>query len=128
MQVFAKDRDPYTRGNGQHDLYSDPFPSRDLSVPTPERIADALVAEIKAYGSCAVAFSAGVDSTVVAKAARLALGDRALAVTGVGPAVADGELAEARQLADLIGIRHVEVATDEINQPRYIANEADRCF
>ncbi|MEM8865376.1 MAG: ATP-dependent sacrificial sulfur transferase LarE, partial [Planctomycetota bacterium] len=46
----------------------------------------------------------------------------------VGPAVADGELAEARQLADLIGIRHVEVATDEINQPRYIANEADRCF
>ena len=90
--------------------------------------ADALVATLHAYGSCAVAFSAGVDSTVVAKAARLALGDRAIAVTGVGPALAEGELDDARELAARIGIKHVEQPTDEIDRAGYIANAPDRCL
>lgn len=92
------------------------------------REAQQLVDTLRAYGSCAVAFSAGVDSTVVAKAAQLALGDEAVAVTGVGPALAEGELEEAERLAALIGIRHEVVATDEINTPGYIANAPDRCF
>lgn len=87
-----------------------------------------LVETIRAYGSCAVAMSAGVDSTVVAKAAQLALGDRAVAVTGVGPALAEGELEASRQLAGLIGIRHEVVPTDEIHSPDYVANNHDRCF
>lgn len=94
----------------------------------PAAIAERLIATIASYESCAVAFSAGVDSTVVCQAAHLALGERAVAVTGVGPALAEGELAEARRLATLIGIAHVETATDESNAAGYIANAPDRCF
>lgn len=92
------------------------------------KAAEQLVEHVRAYGSCAVAFSAGVDSTVVAKAAHLALGERAVAVTGVGPALAEGELDAAREFAALIGVRHVEAATDEIHQAGYVANAPDRCF
>jgi uncharacterized protein len=89
---------------------------------------DRLVRTIAGYGSCAVAFSGGVDSAVVAKAAQLALGDEALLVTGSSPAMADGELDAARELAKLIGARHVVVSTDEFANPRYVANAADRCY
>jgi uncharacterized protein len=80
------------------------------------------------YGSCGVAFSAGADSTVLAKAAQLALGDAAVAVTGASASLAAGELEEARRLARQIGIRHVVIRTDELNRPEYVRNEADRCF
>lgn len=93
-----------------------------------EQLAERLVETLRGYGSCAVAFSAGVDSTVVAQAARLALGDRAAAVTGVGPALPDGELDEARRLAQQISIHHVEAPTDEIHSAGYQANGHDRCF
>lgn len=90
--------------------------------------AGKLVAFLKQFDSVAVAFSAGVDSAVVAKAAYLALGEKAIALTGVGPALAEGELEEAKRIAQLIGIQHVEVVTDEINNPLYIANNTDRCY
>lgn len=97
-------------------------------MPNPTQLAAQLTACIAEYGSVAVAFSAGVDSTVVAKAAQNALGDQAVAVTGIGPALAEGELQQSRQLATLIGIRHVEAPTAEITQPGYIANGHDRCY
>ncbi|MHB8970256.1 MAG: ATP-dependent sacrificial sulfur transferase LarE [Pirellulaceae bacterium] len=83
---------------------------------------------MRSFPSCAVAFSAGVDSTVVAKAAALTLGDRAVAVTGVSPSLADGELEAARRMARLIGIRHLEIDTDEMSQPQYAENSPDRCY
>jgi uncharacterized protein len=83
---------------------------------------------LRSFDSCAVAFSAGVDSTVVAKAAQLALGDRAVAVTGTSASLAAGELQEARRLAQLIGIRHLEVKTDEFADPQYTRNAPDRCY
>ncbi|OHB78093.1 MAG: TIGR00268 family protein [Planctomycetes bacterium RBG_16_64_10] len=83
---------------------------------------------LRSYQSCAVAFSAGVDSTVLAKAAQLALGDAAVAVTGVSASLAEGELEDARQLARQIGIRHVVVTTDELAQPDYVRNQSDRCY
>jgi uncharacterized protein len=89
---------------------------------------DELLRLITSYGSCAVAFSGGVDSAVVAKAATLALGDSAVLVTGDSAALADGELAAARDLAALIGARHVVVRTDELSKPDYVANAADRCY
>src|SRR5688500_1517037 len=80
------------------------------------------------YGSCAVAFSGGVDSAVVAQAAQLALGEGAVAVTGTSDALAAGELEAARDLAVRIGIRHVVISTEEFSNPEYVANKADRCY
>ncbi len=89
---------------------------------------DRLLALIRDCESCAVAFSGGVDSTVVAKAAQLALGDRALAVTGTSASLAGGELDEAKALARLIGIRHEVLSTGEFSNPQYLANAPDRCY
>jgi pyridinium-3,5-biscarboxylic acid mononucleotide sulfurtransferase len=65
---------------------------------------------------------------VLAKAAQLALGERAVAVTGCSASLAVGELDEARQLAQQIGIRHEIVETGEMSIADYRANQADRCF
>jgi uncharacterized protein len=79
-------------------------------------------------GSCAVAFSGGVDSAVVAMAARLALADDVVLVTGTSAALADGELEAARELAAFIGGRQVEISTEEFANPNYVANAPDRCY
>jgi uncharacterized protein len=89
---------------------------------------EALEASVAALGGAVVAFSGGVDSSVVAAIARRALGDRALAVTAVSPAVAAGELDGARRVADHIGIAHETVSTDELARPGYRANGRDRCY
>ena len=90
--------------------------------------ADAVVASIRSLGSCAVAFSGGVDSAVVAMAAQLALGERAVAVTGVSPSLAAGELDEARELAERIGIRHLVINTTEFENANYTRNDPNRCY
>lgn len=79
-------------------------------------------------GGVAIAFSGGIDSTVVAKAAQLVHGDRAVAVTSDSPSVARAELADARRLAEIIGIRHVVIPTAEFENPLYTRNEGDRCY
>lgn len=89
---------------------------------------DLLQATLSAYGSCLVAFSAGVDSTVVAKAAHVALGERAVAVTGTSASLASGELEQARELATSIGIRHEVIATKEFDDADYVRNAANRCY
>jgi uncharacterized protein len=89
---------------------------------------DQLIAAIGRLGACAVAFSGGVDSAVAAKAARLALDEQALAITGESPALAAGELRQASDLARLIGLRHIIVATQELDRPAYAANGPDRCY
>ncbi|MFZ5828816.1 MAG: ATP-dependent sacrificial sulfur transferase LarE [Planctomycetota bacterium] len=89
---------------------------------------DRLIELLKSYGSCAVAFSGGLDSTVLAKAAHLALGDRAVAVTGVSASLAGGELEESQSLARQIGIRHEVIQTEELSIPEYQANKGDRCY
>ncbi|AGA24704.1 ATP-dependent sacrificial sulfur transferase LarE [Singulisphaera acidiphila] len=96
----------------------------------PELIArrDGLLATLKGYGRVAVAFSGGVDSTVVAQAAQIALGDMAVAVTAVSDSLAEGELEEARELAQRIGIRHRVIRTEEFANPSYVQNSTDRCY
>jgi pyridinium-3,5-biscarboxylic acid mononucleotide sulfurtransferase len=83
---------------------------------------------VSSLGGAVVAFSGGVDSSVVAAVAHRALGDRAIAVTAVSPAVATGELDGARRVADHIGIAHEIVSTDELARPGYRANGRDRCY
>src|SRR5215470_15302149 len=89
---------------------------------------DALLAVLRELPGVAVAFSGGIDSTVVAKAAHLALGERAIAVTADSPSVARRELADARTLAQLIGIKHVVVRTQEFDNPDYTKNDGSRCY
>jgi uncharacterized protein len=89
---------------------------------------DQLLQIVRGYGRVAVAFSGGIDSTVVAKAAQLALGDSAVAVTAVSPSLATGELAQAEVIAKLIGIRHRVIHTDEFHDRNYVQNAPSRCY
>ncbi len=89
---------------------------------------DRLLELLRSFGSCAVAFSGGLDSTVLAKAAQLALGNRAVAVTGRSASLAVRELDEATELARQIGIRHEVIDTNELAIPEYRANTSDRCY
>ena len=89
---------------------------------------DDLLARLAGYGRVAVAFSGGVDSAVVARAALEACGEKAVAVTAVSLSLASGELEEARQFAALIGIRHVVLETQEFENESYLANPANRCY
>jgi uncharacterized protein len=89
---------------------------------------DRLLAILRELPGVAVAFSGGIDSTVVVKAAQLAIGSRAVAVTADSPSVARTELADAKELAALIGIRHVVVQTEEFDNPDYLKNDGTRCY
>lgn len=76
----------------------------------------------------AVAFSGGIDSTVVARAAYEALDERAIAVTADSASVPRAEIDDARRLAALIGIRHRVVTTHEFDDPAYRRNDGSRCY
>jgi len=83
---------------------------------------------LRGCGSVLVACSGGVDSVLVAAVAARVLGDRAVAATAVSPSLAASELYDARLAAQAAGIRHLEVVTDELDNPQYVANAPDRCF
>ncbi len=87
-----------------------------------------LLAILRDLPGTVVAFSGGVDSAVVAKAAHLALGERAIAMTSDSPSVPRSELAAARELAAIIGIRHEVLPTTEFDNPAYQKNGGDRCY
>ena len=89
---------------------------------------EAMRALIRAQGSALVAFSAGVDSTLVLKVAAQELGDRAVALTAVSASMAPEEQEEARALARQIGARLVEVQSKEVEDPRYASNPVNRCY
>jgi uncharacterized protein len=75
-----------------------------------------------------IAYSGGIDSTLVAKIAYDVLGDRALAVTAVSPSLLPEELEDARVQAAQIGIRHELVQTQEMDNPNYTSNPVNRCY
>jgi pyridinium-3,5-biscarboxylic acid mononucleotide sulfurtransferase len=89
---------------------------------------ETLIETLHGYGRVAVAYSGGIDSTVVAQAAYDALGSAAIAVTAVSESLAAGELEEAQELAQKIGIRHRVIRTEEFADPNYRRNDSDRCY
>jgi uncharacterized protein len=75
-----------------------------------------------------IAYSGGVDSTLVAKIAYDVLGDRALAITAKSPSLLPEELEDARLQAAIIGITHEVVQTHEMDNPNYTSNPINRCY
>lgn len=79
-------------------------------------------------GSVLIAYSGGVDSAFLAKVAHDVLGKRALAVTSVSPSLPGSELAEAKEIAEAIGIAHRLIETKEMDDPNFLENTTRRCF
>ena len=83
---------------------------------------------IRGYVSTVTAFSAGVDSTLVAVVAQQELGVAALAATAVSASLAPSELDDAFKLAAALGLNHRLVNTREVEDERYATNPVDRCY
>jgi uncharacterized protein len=99
-----------------------------LARDTDAKLA-ACVEMIRSMGRVVVAFSAGVDSTLLLALAVEALGpENVLAAVGVSPSLPAEELQAARRIAEQIGAELVEVPTGELDDPRYAANPAERCY
>jgi len=97
------------------------------SLTTLEKLTQ-LTALFQTMEQALIAYSGGIDSTLVAKVAYDTLGDRALAITAESPSLLPEDLDDAATQAQAIGIRHEVVATHEMDNPDYTSNPINRCY
>jgi uncharacterized protein len=93
-----------------------------------ENLIRKLVEDLKSKGSVIVAFSGGVDSSVVAALAYKALNERALAVTVNSPLLPSHDFSDAKKVAEKIGIKHLIVQSNELDLPGFADNPPNRCY
>jgi pyridinium-3,5-biscarboxylic acid mononucleotide sulfurtransferase len=99
-----------------------------LARPRTVESEEAVIARLRAGGRALVALSGGVDSSLVASLASVALGSEAVAVTLTGIAVSAAEIERATSVAHAIGIEHHLVAVDPLARAEYRANPSNRCY
>ncbi len=87
-----------------------------------------LIARLKVEESALVALSGGVDSALVAAAAKTALGDRVVAVTAESATLPPGELEEAKKVAEKVGLKHLIVRVNELRNLDFVENPPNRCY
>jgi len=101
--------------------------ARVVSMSLDEKLEN-IKSIISGCGSAVIAFSGGVDSSLVCAVAREVLGDRAVAVTAVSPTYPPGEINVAKEVAKRIDIRHLIIETGELDDPKFVSNPVDRCY
>ncbi len=98
-----------------------------MILETQKKIED-LKNLLKKLGSAVIAYSGGVDSTLLIKIAHDVLDGRAVAITAVSPTYPESETEDAIKFAKGIGIKHIIIQSNEMEDPNFVSNPADRCY